>query len=273
MRSKTTILSAMVVAMALVLALAFVTNSSFADGGPAASAGVAGDVSNSPSGGMLYDQITGVTPSGNGAPSQNFEAAFDAYDSQGADDFVVPAGETWNINGVNIVGTDTMGVSADTMEVEFFMDAGGAPGASVCDYPTILTFSGAPNYDIDLPADCVLGAGTYWVTVVVQLDFGTGGQHFWSGVALSDTSGNPGMWQNPNGGFGIPACASWEVTSVCGVGGGTMDDWLFQIEGSTDPTAVTMSDAGTVTAQAWVVLFAFVLVAMTGVAVVRRSES
>src|SRR5437764_11043816 len=41
---------------------------------------------------VLYDQLT--TASSNSATSQNFEPARDAYDSQLADDFVVPAGQT-----------------------------------------------------------------------------------------------------------------------------------------------------------------------------------
>src|SRR5262245_1810078 len=36
--------------------------------------------------------------------SQNFEAAYDAYDDQAADDFFVPANTSWKIVGVGIQG-------------------------------------------------------------------------------------------------------------------------------------------------------------------------
>ena len=44
-----------------------------------------------PNGGevVLYDQTDSA--GADGFPVQNFEASFDAYDSEGADDFVVPA--------------------------------------------------------------------------------------------------------------------------------------------------------------------------------------
>ena len=38
----------------------------------------------------------------NSLTSQDFETAFDAYDNQGADDFMVPAGETWNIESIDV---------------------------------------------------------------------------------------------------------------------------------------------------------------------------
>ena len=51
---------------------------------------------------VLWDQYD--PGSGFGAPSQNFEAPFDENDSEGADDFAVPAGEHWNIRRVDVHG-------------------------------------------------------------------------------------------------------------------------------------------------------------------------
>ena len=47
---------------------------------------------------VLYDQ-TGVAE--NGAPAQNFQSAYDPYDSVGADDFVVTDAEGWTVSGFN----------------------------------------------------------------------------------------------------------------------------------------------------------------------------
>ena len=55
---------------------------------------------------VLYDQTS--SPAGNGAPDQDFEADYDAYDSEGADDFVVPAGG-WVIQSVDTIGTLSTG--------------------------------------------------------------------------------------------------------------------------------------------------------------------
>src|SRR5688572_21826473 len=78
---------------------------------------------------VLYDQTGGA--SGNGAPSQDFEAAFDVYDSNGADDFTVTdAG--WAIDGISVVGS-TNGFDASTdLNVWFYTDGGGVPGSLIC---------------------------------------------------------------------------------------------------------------------------------------------
>src|SRR5215212_8919788 len=51
---------------------------------------------------VLYDQYN--NPGTNGTSSQNFETANDAVDDELADDFVVPGGQTWDINGVDVDG-------------------------------------------------------------------------------------------------------------------------------------------------------------------------
>src|ERR1700741_4660602 len=46
---------------------------------------------------VLYDQ---PSASVNNSTSQNFEAVYDDYDNQAADDFVVTAGSGWNVTTV-----------------------------------------------------------------------------------------------------------------------------------------------------------------------------
>src|SRR5438552_1615853 len=47
---------------------------------------------------LLYDQTD--NPGANATVSQDFETANDAFDSQLADDFVVPPGQTWTVQQV-----------------------------------------------------------------------------------------------------------------------------------------------------------------------------
>src|SRR5215204_4821824 len=51
---------------------------------------------------VLYDQYDNDSLAA--TSTQNFEADFDAFDDETADDFVVPGGETWNVNQVDVAG-------------------------------------------------------------------------------------------------------------------------------------------------------------------------
>lgn len=182
---------------------------------------------------VLYDQ-TAATPSGNGFPAQNFETAYDVYDNEGADDFVVPAGG-WTIDSVNIVSTLSTGTpGAFTASVSFFPDAGGLPGATAaCTDAAAAAAVGAAGTTITLTTPCVLGTpGTYWVAVAVNMDFGTNGQLFWSTSTVQANS--PAAWRNPGDGF-ASGCTNWGAASAtCGVGagGGTDPDALFSLVGN-----------------------------------------
>ena len=138
---------------------------------------------------VLYDQTDNAGL--NGFPSQDFEALYDAYDDQGADDFVIPGGQTWTIQTIEVLGS-AMGVAPT-------LDVGG-------------------DLTVNLPAPAVLGSGTYWVSVQAAMDFALGGQWFWSTRAVQSNS--PYAWQNPGGGFGV-GCLTWAPgAATCGVGGG-----------------------------------------------------
>ena len=50
----------------------------------------------------LYEQFDGAGGTANKA--QNYETGYDPYDSEAADDFEVPAGTTWTVNGIDIQG-------------------------------------------------------------------------------------------------------------------------------------------------------------------------
>ena len=177
---------------------------------------------------LLYDQTN--DPGGNGAPDQDFEAAFDQYDCEGADDFDVTWADGWNVQQVQTVGTYSTTGPVATAKLVIYADAGGAIGAQSCAYSGIApTSSTGGSLVVDLPTDCFVGPGMAWVAVQSQLDFGTAGQHFWSNRSTQSFTG--AMWQNPGDGF-ASGCTSWNLMTVCGVGGGVNPDFLFQIWGT-----------------------------------------
>jgi hypothetical protein len=180
---------------------------------------------------VLYDQTNNAA--GNGAPDQDFETLYDAYDSWAADDFVVPA-SGWQITRVNTVGTSGT-VNAPSVDVSINVNAAGVPGSAVagCNYPAMVpTAQGPGNLTLDLTPACNLAAGTYWVVIQVNQDYATAGQHFWSNRSVQ--SGLPGMWMNPGNGF-ASGCTTWTAMTICGVGGGTAPDFLFSLEGNVLP--------------------------------------
>lgn len=194
---------------------------------------------------VLYDQTDNA--SGNGAPDQNFEAAFDIYDSQAADDFSVPP-PGWSITSLDTVGTTgTAGMA--TVDVTVFTNSPGGgdadlPGSPICTYSAITPTDTTGSLAIALPSPCVLASGTYWLNVQTNQDFGTAGQHFWSNRTVQ--SGNEGVWRNPADGF-VTGCTTFTPQTTCGVGGGAAPDFLFSITGDTLTTTTTSTTSSTTT--------------------------
>ncbi len=185
----------------------------------------------SPSGStVLYDQ-SGTAEIG--FPSQNFESSYDAFDSAGADDFVVSDANGWDVSAFNfqILGTGDPTLANWTINV--YPDAGGLPGAStVCSYnaiPGVLDGS-LSSVSVALPSTCHLDPGTYWFSEVAELDFAVGGQVFWMADSRSPTPGADLAWENPGDGFGL-GCTTWTDNASCGAGSGLVTA-LFQVVGA-----------------------------------------
>lgn len=199
---------------------------------------------------LLFDQ-TG-NPTGNSVPDQNFEAAFDAYDCMGADDFSVPVDREWTINQVAVNGTYTGTGVATGVSVGFHEDAGGLPGTLITSFNSIApTTDTAGSFVVDLPAAVILTEGVYWVTFQVDKTFGGGsGQHFWS--ETTNSFGNFAAWINPADGFGS-GCTNWNTTQACGVGSGVLIDLEFSISGE-DNAAITIPTLGEIGLAVFLVL-------------------
>src|ERR1051325_2330025 len=159
----------------------------------------------------LYDQTSAFVS--NAISSQNFESAFDAYDDQAADDFAVPAGHTWKIKEVDVLGVNFGSFPANSLHVILYKNSKGLPGdvAGDCDNLSNSGYNGAGGYAIKIPKGCALKAKggtkgkTYWGSVIANQNFGTDSQWYWD--ANQSSNGAHGQWQNPGGGFGI--CPTW----------------------------------------------------------------
>jgi len=194
---------------------------------------------------VLYDQYDHLDISA--VTSQNFEAQYGQYDSQGADDFVVPGGTTWLINEVDVAGVYAGSGRADSVNVFFYASAGYLPGDPVYTATNILPTSGLDTGDfailLDQPA--ALTVGTYWVSVQANERLNPNGQWFWR--ERYSTSYNQAAWRNPGGGFFTPCTSSWGRRDYdCGIGWGSAPDQVFRLMGTT-PTSPTSTPTDTVT--------------------------
>src|SRR6478672_7384053 len=196
---------------------------------------------------VLYDQINNPAPTPGGVTSQDFEAANDAFDSFAADDFVVPAGQTWNITEVDVSGEYSLGGGpAASFNVFFYQDSATLPGTLVA---TRLAnpYTSGPNALITLTSQVTLTPGTYWVSVQSRQDFTPAGQWFWDNRAIISNSG--AAWQNPGGGFGVGCLTYGRKTTCLPTQNGP--DQLFRLVGtiggeSPTPTATaTATPSGT----------------------------
>jgi len=181
------------------------------------------------SGDVLYSQLD--DPTGSAYSDQLFEAPYAAYSSGGADDFVVTASTSWELDSLFTAGSMTVGgANPFFVNVAFYADAGGFLGAVIsdsCFFPanTNVTADGG-----DLTMDvsgCSIPAQTVWFTQQVRMDFNPLGQHYWA-TQFPQYNGE-GLWRNPGGGFGDD-CLDWgPMNTVCGLTG---KGWMFELSGT-----------------------------------------
>ena len=185
--------------------------------------------SQSAGGAILYDQSGDV---GLGILSQNYEPPNDDLDSEGADDFVVTDAAGWTISGFNFQMTFDSDPTPVTYNINVYSDSGmGFPAASTaCSYTSIPGTLDPlfTDLSVSLPAPCVLQQGTYWVSVVANIDFSVGAA-MWA-IDLDPGLGAHAVWRNPLDGTGV-GCTTWSDITTCGLGNPA---WLplFQVVGA-----------------------------------------
>ncbi|MDZ7813795.1 MAG: hypothetical protein U5L74_12095 [Ideonella sp.] len=179
---------------------------------------------------VLYDQNN--NDAGNALTSQNFEADFDAFDNQGADDFVVPAGVSWKVQEVVITGAYYNGAGpAPTVRVTFYGSKGGKPAKVRADFAAVVPVdNGTGSFTLALPKAVKLKPGAYWVSVQANMDFSAGGQWGWQARTVQSNGG--AQWQNPGDGFGSGCTTYAPVTGCLGV---DTPDFMFALNGKSKP--------------------------------------
>jgi hypothetical protein len=174
---------------------------------------------------VLYNQNS--DDSTVGVVSQNFEASFDTYDSQGADSFTIPAGQTWKIKRVDVTGVYFSGGGPATSEnVTIYKNSHGLPGASV--YAATVTGADNGGGSFQIPVAKMLGSGKYWVSAQANMDFNVGGE--WAWETRNTQAGFAAAWRNPGGGFGF-GCTVYANMQGCIGAAGEGPDYMFALVG------------------------------------------
>jgi len=194
---------------------------------------------------LLWDQ--GNLSADSAVTAQNFESAFDDYDAEGGDDFVVDATEGWTVHEVIVYGSYSEGGGpADSVNIAFYADGGGLPSSnpSCSRIGSIVSDQGGVLM-VSLSQPCELAHGAHWLGGQVTMDFDTEGQWYWS---VSDEHvGNLAHWRNPGDGFGH-GCVDWTPLGQCIDNGG--NSYRFQILGESNGGQQLPTD-GTWTYFSW----------------------
>jgi hypothetical protein len=159
---------------------------------------------------VIYDQLADISQAA--VSSQNFEAAYNSFDTQAADDFFVPPGQTWQITDIDVAGVYSVTGSAHSVNVVFYLDSNqqlSLPAAPIITQTSIVPIDGLQHgsFSILLDTPVVLQQGHYWVSVQSNQDFTTNGQWFWR--LRSANSNSTVAWRNPGGGFNRSGCLDW----------------------------------------------------------------
>jgi hypothetical protein len=149
-----------------------------------------------------------ATENGFAVSSQNFESAYDAYESVGAQSCSLDSARA-RIRGIVVIGTYYDGLGpADSMSITFYGDEAGIPGAVLTSQTvsgTAVSNQGA--FDLPLAPFTIRRAEhrTFWFSVQANMSFERSGQWGWWATPIAH--GVPDQWENPGGGFGL--CSTW----------------------------------------------------------------
>jgi photosystem II stability/assembly factor-like uncharacterized protein len=173
---------------------------------------------------ILYNQD--IAPFNN-RPSQLF-TDFGNSLAQSADDFVIPAGQQWNIDKVYAPGGVNGAPVLNAIRVVIYADSAGRPGNEVYNSGVTVPVSGITNSNLEiaLATPATLGGGTYWISVYPELAYGSGNQWFWG--TTDQVQGTQGQFRDPNDVFGAGAL-DW--TSLSATFGGPPIDLRFILFG------------------------------------------
>jgi hypothetical protein len=197
---------------------------------------------------VLYDQYDNFAINEPiNIPSQDAETALDFFDSQAGDDFIIPAGQTWQVTEVDVLGEYDSAGPAASFHVFFYENgAGDLPGtlvASRLQNP----YTGDSDFVISLTDAVTLPAGHYWVSVQARQDITQAGFWLWHNRTVESNSG--AAWQNPGNGFGT-GCVVWVRKTACAQLEQTAPDQVFRLIGTAEVGTPTPTPTPTATSTA-----------------------
>src|SRR5437588_3285995 len=191
---------------------------------------------------VLYDQYDNA--GGNASLSQQFDD-LPTFSADLADDFVVPSGETWNVDSIDADGVYFNGSGPSTdFNVFFYADNAGLPGTQVYSATGQSYAQVGTTFTVTLTTPAVLTEGTYWVEVQAHMPFTPNGEWGWTDRTVQ--SNNPAAWQNPGGGFGL--CPTWQPKLAVCIPTASGPDQVYRINGTTGgggPCTDYITTAGT----------------------------
>ncbi len=162
---------------------------------------------------------------------------FPAFSADLADDFVVPAGQTWNVQSIAADGVYfPLSGPANSFNVFFYANNAGLPGTqiySAMNQPFSVVGS---TFTVNLPSMAVLTAGTYWVEIQANMTFNPNGAWGWRDRTVQSNQG--AAWRNPGGGFGV--CPTWTRKTTCIPFAGGPDQ-VFRLNGTIQGASPTPS--------------------------------
>jgi hypothetical protein len=183
-------------------------------------------------GALLYDQTDSAGSSA--VISTDYEPPSDSFDTQIADDFTVPADQSWAITQLDVKGTFFLTIPPPPlMNVFLYADEAGLPGTDLF-HQVNISATNAPDYSIPLAGAPSLLPGTYWVSAQQaggQMNLGEFSD--WSWRSRTVESGHPAAYRNPGGGY-TPKCTDWGALTPCNsplVG----PDVAFKLSGTASP--------------------------------------
>ena len=191
---------------------------------------------------VLYDQYDNASDFA--TLSATF-SDFPLFNSDLADDFVVPTGQTWNVQSIDADGVYfPFNGPANSFNVFFYADDAGLPGTQVFSAMNQPFSVVGTTFSVALPSMAVLTEGTYWVEIQANMTFLPNGAWFWRDRTVQ--SNNGAAWQNPGGGFGV--CPTWAQKTTCiPLTGGP--DQVFRLNGTTGGGTPTPTPTSSPTAS------------------------
>ena len=161
---------------------------------------------------ILYDQYN--NPGTMGTVASAFTDS-PSHSVDLADDFVVPAGQTWNVQSIDAEGRYFNGPGpANSFNVFIYADSAGFPGTQVSSTLNQTWTQNGFTFTVSLSPAAVLTAGTYWIEIQANMTDNPNGEWGWADRTV--TSNNAAAFRNPGGGFGL--CPSWSRrAATCGI--------------------------------------------------------